>query len=299
MTEDTTTYEATEAGVVAALARDAAKVDLHTLDVTDCGQTVQRRVYGRGHAGELELVDTIDMADLLRDHIARAPMRRAGSITVHTPASLVQFAARHLDIDQSTLWGDVDNARITVVLNDDGPAASHDPDWADHRVVLGLKPSPEWDAWTSRNEKGMSQEELAEFLEEHLVEVLDPDGSTLLEVTRTFQATTGATFRRAQSMQSGQVQLTWQEEGTAKAGSSGQLEVPKDFTIRVRPFVGTDPVEVRGMFRYRVASGQLQLGFRLLNLDEHRRTAVEEVLSEVADDLALTPFEGVAPGPRR
>lgn len=297
MTESTAQYDtATEAGTIADLARQATKVDVHTIDVRD----IERRVYGRGADGALALVDTIDIAEQLRKHAEKGPDRRAGSITVHTPGSLVEFATRHLDPKRSTLWGDVGNARITVILNDDGPAEEDfEPGWGDHRAVLTLEPSIEWKAWTGRNEKGMSQEELAEFLEEHLADVTDPDGSTLLEVTRTFQATTGATFRRAQSLHSGQVQLTWQEEGQAKAGSSGQTEVPREFTIRVRSFVGTDPVEVRGMFRYRVSSGQLSLGFRLLNLDEVRRAAVEDILAGVATDLDLVPFQGIAPTPRR
>lgn len=196
----------------------------------------------------------------------------------------------------TTLWGDVNNARLTVILNDH---VEERPDWGDHRAVLTLQPSIEWQAWTNLDGKGQSQEELAEFLEEHLTEVVDPDGSTLLEVTRTFQATTGATFRRAQSMHSGQVQLTWQEEGDAKAGSSGQLEVPREFTIAVRPFIGMDPVRVRGQFRYRVNSGQLVLGFRLLNLEEVRRDAVETILIQVAENLGLTPLQGTAPAARR
>lgn len=302
MTEEATLYEitaeaATEAGVVASLARDAAKVDVHTIDVTaDGSRPIERRVYGRDPDGALTLVDTIDIAEAQHDHADRLPDVLAGTVAVHTPEALVAYATRHLDTERSTLWGDVENARITVIINDHVKGS---PGWGDHRTVLDLKASPEWQAWVRLNEKGMSQEELAEFLEEHLLEVVDPDGSTLLEVTRTFQATTGATFRRAQSLHSGQVQITWQEEGEAKAGSSGQLEVPREFTIRVRPFVGSPAVDVRGMFRYRVSSGSLQLGFRLLNLDEHRRAAVEDILEGVADDLKLQAFEGIAPSARR
>lgn len=295
MTENPARYD-TEAETIADLARQAAKVDVHEVDVTDGRQVVEKRIYGPGIDGMLTLVDTIDIDQTLREFFEQRPAVLEGTVAVHTPRTLIDYATRHLDPVRSTLWGDVDNARLTVILNDH---AADDPQWGDHRAVLDLKPSPEWVAWTRLNEKGMAQEELAEFLEEHLVEVVDPDGSTLLEVTRTFQATTGATFRRAQSLHSGQVQLTWQEEGEAKAGTSGQLEVPREFTVRLRPFLGTDPVDVKGMFRYRVSSGSLALGFRLLNLDEHRRDAVEQVLAVVADDLALTPFEGVAPPVRR
>lgn len=300
MTEEHTLYSATEAGTIAELARDAAKVDVHTIDVTaDGSRPIERRVYGRDTDGGLTLVDTIDIAEAQRAHAQAGPDRLAGTVHVHTPDTLVAYAARHLHADTTTLWGDVENARLTVIFNDHGDQTEDNPGWGDHRAVLDLKASPEWQAWVRLNEKGMSQEELAEFLEEHLLEVVDPDGSTLLEVTRTFQATTGATFRRAQSLHSGQVQITWQEEGEAKAGASGQLEVPREFTIRVRPFVGSPPVDVRGMFRYRVSSGSLQLGFRLLNLDEHRRAAVEDILEGVAEDLTLQAFEGIAPSARR
>jgi uncharacterized protein YfdQ (DUF2303 family) len=290
----------TEAGTIADLAERAAKVDMHVVDVRDvASDPVERRVYGRGPDGSLVLVDQVDVAQLLRNHANQLPDRRAGTVAVHTPQSLVDYAKRHLDSDGSTLWGDVDAARITVVLNDHGPSAGHLPDWGDHRAVLALKASPEWSAWTAINEKWLTQEQLAEFLEEHLAEIVRPDGSDLLEVARTFQATVGATFRRAQSLHSGQVQLTWQEDGEAKAGSSGQMEVPREFTVALRPFAGTDPVEVTGMFRYRVTQGQLALGIRLLNLDDHRRAAVEDVLATVADALALTALEGVAPEARR
>lgn len=299
MTEEHTLYSATEAGTIADLARDSAKADLHVVETKSGSTLLQQDIFGRGASGELVHVDTIDVAGIVRDHAAKGPDRLAGTVQVHTPDTLVAYAARHLHADTTTLWGDVENARLTVIFNDHGDQTEDSPGWGDHRTVLDLKPSPEWQAWTRLNEKGMSQEELAEFLEEHLLEVVDPDGSTLLEVTRTFQATTGATFRRAQSLHSGQVQITWQEEGEAKAGTSGQLEVPREFTIRVRPFVGTSHVDVKGMFRYRVSSGSLQLGFRLLNLDEHRRAAVEDILGDVSTDLTLQAFEGIAPTARR
>jgi uncharacterized protein YfdQ (DUF2303 family) len=292
----------TEAGTIAGLAQLASKVDVHIVDVTDGRSTIERRVYGRGIDGDLVLVDTIEIAQLKREDAKKGPDRLAGVVKVHTPESLIHYATRHRDSETSTLWGDVDRGRLTLVLNDHQGSVGDvrgDADWGDHRVVLDLQPSPEWTAWNGLNERWVSQEALAEFLEEHQVEVVQPEGSDLLEVTRTFQATVGATFRRAQSLHSGQVQLTWQEEGEAKAGSSGQLEVPRQFIVRLRPFIGADYVEIQGQFRYRVNSGELSLGYRLLNLDEHRRTAVEQVLATVADALGLTALEGVAPEPRR
>lgn len=292
---------ATEAGVVAELAAKAAKVDVHTIEVKDDrGRLAEIHVFGRGGHGELERIDTIDVASLQRHAAGQHPDRLAGMVTAHTPETMVAYARRHLSTDLSTLWGDVDAAKITVVLNDHGPDGEFFPGWGDHQVTLRLDESPELKAWKAHNEKNLTQEQFGDFLEERLIDIVEPDGSTMLDVARTMTATIGASFRRAVNAHDGTVQLSWQEDVDAKAGGSGQLEVPSQFEIRVKPFVGTDPVTIIGKFRYRVAQGgDLVLGYRLLNLDEVRRAAVEQVLTEVASDLDLTAFEGVAPAPRR
>ena len=278
----------TETDAVAELA-DARTAPVYLVPVGD--DEAQVHVYSR-HGS---LVETIDV-----ERTWVTPRHRRGTVAVHTPAGLVAYAARHLDPDRSTLFGDVDRARISVILNDHG---SHDgdnePGWADHRAVLDLKASPEWTAWAGADQQAFAQEELAEFLEENLAAIVTPSGSTMLEVTRTFHATTGAVFKRAQSTHSGEVRLVYEENVAATAGTAGETEVPREFTLSLRPFVGTDPVEVRGQFRYRVHGGKLSLGFRLLNLDDVRRAAVEDVLAVVADELSLVAIEGVAPEPRR
>lgn len=302
MTEPIAAYEVdsvTEAGTIATLAERATKVDVHVLDVhaTDGRTVLEQHIYGRGAEGELERVDTIDVDATRREATGRGPDRLAGLIHVHSPATLSDYAARHIDGARSTLWGDVPNAKVTVVLNDH--TADGQQGWADHRVALQLETSPELAAWLKHDDQAIGQETFGDFLEERLLDIIDPDGSTMLEVARTFSATVGATFRRAVNGHDGTTSLTWQEDVDAKAGKSGQLEVPREFTIGVPPYVGCAAVKIRGLFRYRVADGQLRLGYRLLNLDDVRRQAVAEVLTEVGNRLDLVAFEGVAPQARR
>lgn len=281
----------TEAGTVAALALAQHPVDVHDVH-DDADDSIEQRIYGRGPSGESVLLEVVDLE-------ARRGRPRAvtGDIRVHTPDALIAYTDRHLDEDASTLWVDAANELVTVVLNDHAHAS---PGWADHRVSCKMVRSPEFAKWAGRNDQAMSQEAFGDFLEERLAEVVDPDGSTLLEVARTFQATTNATFSRSYTAQSGQVQLTYREEIDGKAGANGQVEPPAEFAIQVRLYEGTDPVRIRGKFFYRITSDRkLALSYRLLNLDEVLRDAFGQVGTYVKTETGLTIIEGVAPAARR
>ena len=270
-----------------------APTEITVLDDDD--QPLELRVYGVDERGGHVLVDTVE----LEQHRDEPGVRR-GSIEVATPAALVTYARRHLDDHRSTLWGDIDRGRLTVVLNDHADGEfGHEPGWADHQVSVQMKRSPEWEAWTAINGKPMSQVELALFLEEHLLEIVEPNGSTLLEITQTFHATEGATFKSSQAINSGEQRLTYEQTIEAQAGRNASTEIPTDLTLAIRPWLGVERVPVKAKFRFRIRDGRLVLFVSLLNLEEVSRAAVENALSGVADELDLAAIEGTAPLPRR
>lgn len=214
-------------------------------------------------------------------------------------------AVWHLDPRASTLWADVEHARLTVVINDheqtgeDSEPGTGLAEWADHRATLQLAHTAEWVAWTSHNDKNMTQVAFAEFLEERIRDVIEPAGAALLEVSRTLQATTSANFKQATSTHSGETTLVWEENVTATAGRTGKADVPREFRLGLVPFVGGNVVAVDGLFRYRVRDGRLELGYRLLNVQDVLRAAVLDLVDFVAQALGLSPIEGEAPSARR
>lgn len=282
----------TEADAIAEIARTEKIVDVRQV-TDDDGKLLVERLIGRNEHGFAAVLETVDV-----ERHRHRPVSKRGTVHVHTPQSLVAYVDRHLDPDESTLWGDVNGHTVTVVLNDH-VSGDDVAGWADHRAVLTLERSWEWKAWTAHNEDDLSQVGLAEFLEEHVNEIVEPDGATILEVAQTLHATKGANFKSAVALQSGEQQLVWEEQVDAKAGHSGTTEIPRRFTVALRPFVGTDPVRVEASFRFRIRDGRLSLGYRLLGLEEITRTAVEQVLTEVADQTELVALEGAAPTARR
>lgn len=283
--------DGTEAAAVARIARDADPVvTRHHLD--DDEEVLGAVVFDRN--GRV-------VAEFDEEKYRDRPRTKRGIVQVHTPQALADYAHRHLDPDTSTLWADVDTGVVTVVLNDHEQSTVdiREAGWADHQARLQLRPSPEWKAWSDLDGELVGQTQLAEFLEEHIGDIVEPDGATMLEVAQTFHATTGAAFKRAQSTHSGEIQLRYEEDVQASAGRAGETEIPREFTLRLRPFVGTDRVEVRGQFRYRLNGGSLALGVRLLNLDDVLRDAIDQVVDNVAATLELVALHGTAPAPRR
>lgn len=280
-----------DAAVVAHVASQAA--GLHTIEVAG-GERDRRLIVGLGSEGGHQVLQEVDL-----EVLDLTPSSKRGNIEVATPDALTTYASRHLDVDAATLWAEIDHGRITVIFNDHHGAPGHHPGWADHRVTLRMARSPEWKAWTDLAGGWVDQLTLAEFLEEHLLEVEWPDGSTLLEVAQTFHATTNATFKSARQLHSGEQQLVYDEDVKATAGRAQQTDIPTDLTLRLRPWLGVDPVAVAGKFRFRVRNGELNLGVKLLYADELSRQAVEDAAAGIATDLTLDVIEGTPPAARR
>lgn len=280
--------------VVRDLALQAAQVTPVLVEDNE-GLAVEHRVYGWHPTRGLELVDRIEV-----ERLSAGPRHRTGDVRVATPAALINYADRHVHPQASTLWADPASGAVTVVLNDhadlDGGNA---PGWADHRATMQLVRSPEWKAWAGIDGQWQSQADLAAFLDDHQLDVIDPDGSDLMDITRTFHATEGATFKSARNDGTGEHTLVYEQQVDGRAGRDGTAQVPTDLTLQLRPWLGVDPVDVHAKFRFRVNGGALMLGVKLIRAEEVSRTAIETAAATVADDLGLLIIEGTAPAARR
>ena len=160
--------------------------------------------------------------------------------------------------------------------------------WGDHRVLLTLKPSPEWARWVARSGELLTQTEFAEFLEENAADVVtdpddpkSPDSARIMEVALTLQAKNEVKFRSAIRLQNGQTQIQYHEEISATAGQDGTMDVPQQFCLSLRPFVGTQPFRVTARLKYSIRDGKLVFRYELARL--HR--LVEEVCREAKAEI--------------
>lgn len=234
-------------------------------------------------------VDDRDKADRRADR----PRRRQGTVHLTRQDSFSQFVQdRRTPEAMPDLYADAAANTLTAIFN---PGTEGQPGWNDDRVVLNLTHTPEWLAWTTLDRQQVSQVKFAEFIEDNRADVVNPDGATLLEMVQEFEATTNVEFRSAQRLQNGQRQVTYVEktEGRTTAGAAGgMIEFPGAFTLAIPIFDGLDPTTIEARVRYRVASGNLTIGFVLDDTDRLETEAFDAVLAAVEQDTGLRAYHG-------
>ena len=229
------------------------------------------------------------------------PRRAKGAAsTVNNVTAFIELVSRHMS-DSVTLWANPDDPQIIAVLNDHHPTADKaadresgtiQPGWRDWRVGLTMLRSDAWEEWRSVHRTSLGQTEFAEFVEDHLLDIIDPDGADLLEIAQTFQATTKVEFKSSKRLATGQEQLVYSEEIAASAGRAGEITVPQQFTIRTPIFVGEREVDIPVRLRYRIRGGDLTIQLVIDRPDERERDHFAAAMSAVEAELGVSVWTG-------
>lgn len=275
---------ATEAETVAGLARQAAGVSAPILEGPNWKAVAVSESFG------IQVVDETGRLD--------NPVRANGKILVNDAASfLTAIDQRELPDVAPVIYADEQSLGLVAVLNDDWGIAGK-PGWRDYRVALSLRRTPEWSAWRDKDGTAMGQPVFAEFIEEHIEDIVDPDGATMLELAQSIEGTSNATFKAGVRLASGARQVVWSEDIDARGGKAGELEIPDRFTIGVRLFADGDPWRIDALLRYRISGGHLHLSYKLIQPERVERRVFDELLTTVVTERdGLHLIRGPAPTP--
>lgn len=239
---------------------------------------------------------------------AVAPSDKRGIVKVYDEASFCAYVTAHKR-PGTQVFADIARTQIIAVLDHHAPdvpgpppAETEEPlqglpGWGRHRCELVTRLTPEWVAWTGRHGKKTNQVEFAEFIENHIAEIAEPTGSTLLEMVRTLEVKRDAEFRSAINLTTGETQLLYEEsvDGTAQ---KGMTKIPKEFILGLAPFetdVARELYRLVARLRYRMDGGKLTIWIDLLNPEKVLEAAFRERLATVQAGLHLTPLMGEAP----
>ncbi|MCK6488309.1 MAG: YfdQ family protein [Planctomycetes bacterium] len=170
---------------------------------------------------------------------------------------------------------------------DDFVAGRH----GDHTAKLALAASPEWQAWAGMNEKAMGQQSMAEFVEDNLPDIIEPDAAVMLAAASGLHATTGGTFRQATNLANGEASFQFDEQVMGSIKSTG-ASIPTEFKIALRPWLGCDRYPVDCRFRYRVRDGALALHYKALRLHVVLETALEGIVQKITEATDIIPDLG-------
>jgi uncharacterized protein YfdQ (DUF2303 family) len=239
-------------------------------------QELEHGIYFNHRDGQL-----IDLRDQLWLGEARLPARKTGAYVVTDIPSFVASVAKH-GLAQTEVWAVDSASQIRAVIN--AHEADQNAGHQDHTLTLQLQRTDDWKDWTSKDGQFMDQATFAEFIEDHLPNMVSPTSADMLELAQTFQATTKVDFASSQRIKSGETQLTYAENQTASAGKKGNLTIPDTFEIALQPFDRGDTYKVSARFRYRINGTHLLLGYRLTRPKDVLRDAFDQVVAKVAAD---------------
>lgn len=242
--------------------------------------------------GNIYLVATahgsVDTIDLSGPEYTGELARKIGTTTVRDAASFLAYYGKHHDAD-TEVYSDVEKLSVTAVLDAHQAATAR---FGAHRLVLSLRRTKAWEEWLALDAKLVDQDRFANFLEDHLPNLVEPDAATMLEIAQSIKATTKAEFQSSSRLQSGERKFAYVEDTKASAGTKGDLAIPETFKIAVPPFEGADAYSMTARFKYRLGGGQLALGYKLEQPEERARAAFADVLAAIAEGVGTPILNG-------
>lgn len=242
------------------------------------------------------------------DQYLEAPERRKGVARHQTLQSFIDHVNRFKDDDSALFATD---AALTCVFDyhREGPEA--DPRFGEHRSVYSFPVSRQWQTWTNADKQTMSVQDFAEFLEDNVEDVGDPERAT--EAAKEIAKLLGATFATPAGLiglskglnvhvdakvaeshraQSGEVSLTFEETHSTSAKTGAKLRVPEAFLLNIPVFEEGQVYQLPAKLRYRLKGGNITWHYVLYRTDLAKRMAVEAARKQARAETDLPLFCG-------
>lgn len=183
------------------------------------------------------------------------------------------------------------------------------PGWRDFRAEYPFPLTPEWKAWVDVSTKWLDQAQLATFLEDHVLEVVDPSdpgeaatrmatelglklasGSKLLELSRGLAINVDQKVIQTLNLTTGEGQVSFEE--THKDAAGAKLTIPGAFAIAVPVFRGGDFYRIAVRLKYRTQGGRLAWSLVPHRLDQVFENAIEGAAKQLRDKTAVLVLRG-------
>lgn len=237
-----------------------------------------------------------------------APKAKTGTANVTTLESFVELTDRHKTED-SVIFADTDwqDPSLTAVIDYHQAVSGGDADNGKHRIHYAFPRSEEWKAWAGIHNKPLDQAAFAEFIEDHIADLAAPDTmeaedfqekfgfkvaypNELVALSRGLAVHTETRVKSNLVLQSGEGEITWDEEHKDAAGN--KLKVPGMFILQIPAFHMGAPLRIPVRLRYRVKAGAVVWTVLLYRPDVFITEEVLRDLEQAARRTELPAFVG-------
>ena len=301
---------------------DCDEIDPHTGDAAAIVATVKRlaKPHNIGEDGNIvALPEGFSLHSLkpFEDERRGAPERREGTAT-HTTLDSFCAGVRHFADEDSAIFAeDTPSAPKLLAVFDyhranqtiEGENIEGAPRFGRHRAVYNFPLSPEWVAWVNVGQRELSQRALCEFLEQHVIDVVDPaaigektkqfvaqlgitlaDPSQVLTIARGLEVKVDTKIVQAVNLSTGETEFTFEESHRDKSGAP--VRIHRGFAVQLPVFREGAPYVLVVRLTYRKKDGELLFRLAIQQADRAFRDAFTEACTDAQRETGVPLFFG-------
>ena len=228
------------------------------------------------------------------ERLLERPLRKRGVVKVNDYLSFISYVSRHKQPGTEIFMSMSESGGgFTAVLDwhvaGNGVEDAKGARWGEHVCEFKCEHSPEWKRWLGSSGDAMTQLEMAQFIEDNMMDIIEPEAARMLEVVKTLEATQGVEFKSLVRLNNGDRGLHYQHVTAAKAGQMGDIEIPEKFLLRIPVFGNGLAYGVLCRFRYRIRDGALTLSYEVVRPHKVVETALVDARTAITEKLAVVP----------
>lgn len=275
----------TEAGVVAALALDAAQKEAKIIK-DDNG-----RVW-------LIVPEGLSATEITDEHGIKRPRSRIQQRPVfYEKGAFIEYVNR-FKTDATVVFNNTDENCFDAFI-DYHPASEKKAVLAgtnEHVARLQLRYSEQFARWDKIQGNWIEQVKFAEFLEENYIDVKQPTGAEVLELAHDLEARQNVRWKSQIRRDTQTRTFEYEEDLQASAKGKGEVVVPRDLMFALPIYQGEAAMEVTAFLRHNLVQGTLAFKidwYRIVFIKLATQTLIG---SEVREHCGVPVFIGVPAG---
>lgn len=238
-------------------------------------QNLQGHRFVRTVESESDLVSLSANAKIVSlEQYQVAPNRIKQKMSLGSCESFCAYVNRFKE-EGTSIYLDVGAGSFVGVLDHHIPGQAQ---WGDHAVRFAPQHTMEWLAWKQIHKGKMSQLDLAQFIEENLDTIIEPEPNVMLKAALEFQSNEKMTLGSTQNLDNGSVKFNFTKENVTQS-----VTFPHRIKVGLAVYEGEDPVEYEVRIRYRTSLEGV-LTFHTSFVEDPAR-AERDALKEIAKTI--------------
>lgn len=224
-------------------------------------------------------------------HLLGQPRFIQSKIVAHDVRGFNDYVIKH-KLPETAIYAASPEHPSLIARIDDNATINGEtaPSHVAHTCTFPCPLTHEWKQWLGKNDKPMSQIEFAEFIENNLLDIVEPDGAGLLTACLSFQDTGSAEFKSAVRLSDGRIQFQYIEKD-----ATGELKFPERLVLALPVFEGLDVrFRMAAKLRYRVdRDAGLHLRYVIERPDLALKDAYSRLIEVVTERTSLPVIRAI------